>query len=459
MSVKVTNFEVSTGKIFEAVELEKVIVGACLIEPACCFDVLQLLKAKHFYDPKTKVVFQVIEKLVRTSVPVNIMTVTQELKKADLLDYVGGPHIVSKYTDRVASSNDVEIHCRYVIEQWIQRELIAISQRIIFQSKEPDPIGNLQVAFNEINQLFDPLNAKARKTIKQVATELIFSIQNKSLTKNLVTPFPSVNEKLIQLEPGNLYIIAARPGIGKTALLLQIMSNIALNYSAALFSLEMSADQLVGRLISAATEIDSSLIKKNKLTQMEKDLINEMIATMTDNLIIDDTPGLPMNKLRLKAITLKAKHDIEIIGVDYLQLMDPDDKSKYSNRETDISNISRGLKKLAKELEIPIIALSQLSRETEKRKTGRPQLSDLRESGAIEQDADSVIFLYQPTKYLSRNEVAEGTVENETEIIIAKNRGGKTGSAYLQFLPEYTKFREIPESSAGSTEENQDINF
>lgn len=443
---KTGHFEPAEPKIFEAVELEQAILGAMMIEKAGCYEALKLLKPEYFYDHKHVMIFKAIAHLARQKGAIDLITVTEQLKRSNNLDVVGGPFYVTQLTSRVASTVHVEYYCRIIIEQWIQRELLNVAERIKVQSQaNNDILSNFQIAMDDMGKIGLAMEGKSIQTTKSIAADIAFNLHNRKPTDpvpGLLTPFDNFNARLVALQPGSLYIIAARPSVGKTALALQIAYYVSKKVKVAVFSLEMSAAELVRRLISSESNINNTLIKKGTLNQYELDSIDQVVSEINDNLIIDDGAGLTAESLRVKAINLKVKYNIELIVLDYLQLMEAN--NKYSNnRENDISTISRALKRLAKELKIPVIALSQLSRETEKRKTGKPTLSDLRESGAIEQDADVVMFLYQPARYLSKDELDPKTLPNETEMIFAKNRDGDIGPEYLQFIPSLVKFKEI----------------
>lgn len=447
-------YEPLAPRSYSAVDIEKIIIGSCLLQASACFEVLQLLKPEYFANKNHQFIFTAITNLAKKRLPIDIITVTRELEKNNKLDLVGGPHIISQFTNRVASSANIEYHCRIIIEEYIRRELIAISYIIQNEAQDnPDVISNLFATIERLNHLTVAMGGKGLSSNTDVAAQIIKHAKEMLAGKpfeGIVSPWPSLNEIIVAFRPQKLYIIAARPSVGKTALVLQVLYHAArTGTKCLLFSLEMSKEELVNRILSGESGIDSMRIESGKLSQEELEKLEDIGTNISNHLIIDDTAGLNIEVMRVKATNYRVKYGIQMIAVDYLQLMESPIKKYGNNPETELSDISKGLKRLAKELKMPVIALAQLSREPEKRKGGKPILSDLRGSGSMEQDADVVIFIYVPSKYLAKEEM-ENPVDNETELIIAKNRGGKsnnlgkTTSVYLQFLPHLTIYREIP---------------
>lgn len=437
----------------QAVELEEAVLGAMLLEKEALSTVIDILSPESFYKEQNGKVFAAIVNLFNRSEPVDILTVTQELKRTGELEFVGGSYYVSSLTNRIASSANIEFHARIVAQKYLQRELIRIGTETIKTAYE-DSTDVFELLDNTTKNIFEILDSNVRKQHDKMSTLIAKAIDEIEAAANQTDGLlgvPSGFTALDRITGGwqrsDLLILAARPGMGKTAFVVTMAKNAAVEFNkpVAIFSLEMSSIQLVKRLISSETELAQDKILKGNLENHEFVQLNERIKKLaTAPLFIDDTPALSIFELRAKARRLKENQKIELIIIDYLQLMSggPDGKG---NREQEISTISRGLKSLAKELEIPIIALSQLSRQVENRPGGskRPQLSDLRESGAIEQDADMVMFIYRPEYYgLEVDENNEPT-RGRAEVIIAKNRHGALETVKLRFIGQYAKFADL----------------
>ncbi|MBS1638211.1 MAG: replicative DNA helicase [Bacteroidetes bacterium] len=437
----------------QAVELEEAVLGAMLLEKESLSLVIDTLSPESFYKEQNGRIFSAIRKLFNESEPVDILTVTQELKRTGELEMVGGSFYISSLTNRIASSANVEFHARIVAQKFLQRELIRISTDTIKAAFEEstDVFELLDQTTQNIFQVLDSNVRKQGDKMVNLITKAIEEIEAAAQQTDGLIGVPSGFTALDRITGGwqksDLLILAARPGMGKTAFVVSMAKNAAVefNKAVAIFSLEMSSIQLVKRLISSETEITQDKILKGNLDNHEFVQLNERIKKLSvAPLFIDDTPALSIFELRAKARRLKENENIELIIIDYLQLMSGGPDSK-GNREQEISNISRGLKSLAKELNIPIIALSQLSRQVENRPGGskRPQLSDLRESGAIEQDADMVMFIYRPEYYgLEVDENNEPT-KGRAEVIIAKNRHGSLETVKLRFVGQYAKFADL----------------
>jgi replicative DNA helicase len=435
----------------QAIELEEAVLGALMLEKEALNEVIDLLRPEVFYKEAHKSIYDAIRQLFEKSEPIDIRTVVHQLRKMGEIELAGGAAYVAGLTRNVASAANIIYHTRILIEQAIKRELISLSGEILRDAYEVSTD-----AFNLLDQmeqsLFKISESTTRKNYVDIRLAMqmaIKELENKKDHKDGLTGVPTGFSSLDRITSGwqrsDLVIVAARPAMGKTAFSLSLLRNAAVDFgrSVAIFSLEMSTLQLVDRLISAEAEIESSKLKTGRLQDWEMEQLNVKLTKIRDaKIFIDDTPALSILELRAKARRLKAQNKIELIVIDYLQLMSGDtSKNAGGNREQEIASISRSLKQLAKELDVPIIALSQLSRAVETRGGDKkPQLSDLRESGAIEQDADMVIFLYRP-EYYGITEDADGRpTQGMGEIIIAKHRNGSLGSVNLKFIGKYTKF-------------------
>ncbi|HEX8517090.1 MAG TPA: replicative DNA helicase [Bacteroidia bacterium] len=436
----------------QAVELEEAVLGALMLEKDALTNVIDILKPQSFYKEAHERIFSAIERLFTRSEPVDILTVTQELKKTGELDIVGGAYYITQLTNRVASAANAEFHARIISQKYIQRELIRTSSETIRDAYE-ESSDVFDLLDRAEKGLFSIVEGNIRKNYDKMHTLIKKAIEQIEVAKNRkdgLSGVPSGLTALDRLTSGwqnsDLVIIAARPAMGKTALVLTMARNAAVEFQkpVAIFSLEMSSLQLVTRLISNEAELPGEKLKKGTLEDHEFEQMNAKINKLAEApLFIDDTPGLSVFELRAKARRLKEQHGIQLIIVDYLQLMTAGGEGK-GNREQEISTISRSLKGLAKELNVPVIALSQLSRAVETRGGDKkPQLSDLRESGAIEQDADMVMFIHRPEYYgLTEDETGMPTA-GMAELIIAKHRNGPVDSVKTRFIGLYTKFADL----------------
>jgi replicative DNA helicase len=439
----------------QAKELEEAILGAIMLEKSAFDVVVEILKPECFYVEVHQRIYKAMQALAIKSLPIDLLTVVEELKFREDLDFVGGPYFVSKLTNSVVSSANIEAHARIVLQKFIQRELIRISGEIIGDAYE-DSTDVFDMLDDAESKLFEITNNHLRKNFDSIDSVLVKTIQRIEDMRNrqdditgVPTGFASLDRITYGWQPTDLIILAARPSVGKTAFALNLARSAALHptkpTAVGFFSLEMSSSQLVQRILSAESEIWLEKISRGKLEEHEmKQLYKRGIERLSKAPIyIDDSAALNIFELRAKCRRLKNKHNVGIIIIDYLQLMSGS-ADRNSNREQEISRISRDLKSLAKELQVPIIALSQLSREVEKRKEGNkmPQLSDLRESGAIEQDADMVMFLYRPEYYdITANEMGENN-KGETHVKIAKHRNGSLETVKLKALLHIQKFIE-----------------
>ncbi len=435
----------------QAIDMEEAVLGAIMLEKEAIITVLDILKPESFYKDVHQKIYQAILSLNNRELPVDLYTVTEELRATDELEDVGGPVYLTQLTSKVVSAAHVEFHAKIVAQKFIQRELIRVTSEIQGKAFDDSNDINELLDFSE-NELFQIAEGNIKKEVAPlnlVLKEAVHEIEEASKREDALVGVPSGFTKLDRLTSGwqksDLIIVAARPSMGKTAFALTMARNMAVDHkkSVAVFSLEMSAVQLVNRLIVAETELPSNRIKNGRLKEDEWRQLEAKIKTLEDaSIYIDDTPAISVFELRAKCRRLSAQHKLDIAIVDYLQLMSgPKDTG---SREQEVSNISRSLKSISKELNVPIIALSQLNRSVEVRGGNkRPQLSDLRESGAIEQDADMVLFIHRPEKY------GFTTLENDmpskgiAEIILAKNRNGPVDDVMLRFREERAQFVDI----------------
>jgi len=430
-----------------------------MLEKDAVISVLDILKPESFYKEAHQKIFNAIVDLTSKEKPIDILTVTEELRARKELEEVGGPFYITQLTSRVASAAHIEYHARIVTQKYIQRELIRISSEI--QNKAFDESVDVDdlLDFSE-TELFNIAEGNIKKETAKVnilIQKAIHQIEEASKRKDSLSGVPSGYTKLDRLTLGwqksDLIVIASRPSMGKTALALSMARNIAVEHNkpVAIFSLEMSSIQLVTRLIVSETELPSNRIRNGNLDENEWKQLDSKIKSLVEApLYIDDTPAISIYELRAKCRRLKLQHKVELIIVDYLQLMTGPSDVK-GNREQEVSNISRSLKAISKELDVPIIALSQLNRSVEMRSgSKRPQLSDLRESGAIEQDADMVIFIYRPERYGILEDENGNSLIGFAEIILAKHRNGPVGDVHLRFREEMAKFVELDDMEIGS---------
>ena len=442
----------------QAPEVEEAVLGALMLERDAFTGVASILKTESFYKEEHQKIYKVIQHLVANEKPVDLLMVTQELKNRQELDEVGGPIYITQLTSRVASAAHIEFHARIIAQKFIQRELIRISSEIQVKSfddsMELDDL--IDYAESSLFKVTEGNISKESQSIKPLLREAIERIEENAKKPDGLSGIASGFHKLDKITSGwqntDLMIVAARPAMGKTAFVLSMARNMAVlkQVPVAVFSLEMSSMQLVLRLISAETELGSEKIKSGKLEDWEWELFNRRIKNLENApLFIDDTPALSIFEFRAKCRRLKMQHDIGIVIVDYLQLMTAGTDVK-GNREQEVSTISRNLKAIAKEINVPIIALSQLNRSVESRDGKRPQLSDLRESGAIEQDADMVMFIHRPEYYGITQDSDGNSLLGVAEIIIAKHRNGSVGDVQLAFKASLAKFSNLEEISMGT---------
>ncbi len=450
----------------QALELEEAVLGALMLEKHAITAVAEILSPASFYKDNNNIIYQAIVDLFSRAEPIDILTVTAELRKKGQLELVGGAYYITMLTNRVASAANIEAHARIIAEKFLQRELIRIAGEIQNEAFEDssDAFKLLDSAEKKLFELSQGNIKRSYLNINAVVKQTLKDIEDLKQQSGKYTGIPSGFTKLDNLTGGfqrsDLIIVAARPGMGKTAFALSVARNASFEglgenqkpRAVAIFSLEMGNKQMVSRMISSEAEISGHKLRTGELRDYEWEQLNAKIASLSEApIFIDDTPALSVFELRAKCRRLKQQNDISMILIDYLQLMRGDDTgNKNGNREQEVSYISRSLKALAKELDVPVIALSQLSRQTERRtNSNRPMLSDLRESGSIEQDADMVMFIYRP-EYYNITEWEEGDpTTGQAEVMIAKNRHGAIENIRLRFLKDYTKFTDLNEDRYG----------
>ena len=435
----------------QALDLEEVVLGAMMIDKKGVDEVIDILQPEAFYKQAHQYIYEAIVKLFESSDPIDLLTVSARLKTDGRLESVGGEYYLVSLTQKVASSAHIEFHSRIILQKYIQRSLIKISNEII-ESAYEDATDVFDLLDEAESKLYDVTQGNIKKSAETAqnlviqAKKRIEEISNKDGLSGIATGFDKLDKLTSGWQPSDLIIVAARPGMGKTALTLSMARNIAVNSNigVAFFSLEMSSVQLITRLISCETGLSSEKLRTGKLEKHEWEQLNVKVKALESApLYIDDTPSLSIFDLRAKARRLASQKNIKLIIIDYLQLMTAAVNSKGGNREQEISTISRNLKALAKELNVPVIALSQLSRAVETRGgSKRPVLSDLRESGAIEQDADIVSFIYRPEYYKidEWDDDERSPTAGQAEFIVAKHRNGGLDEIRLKFIGNLGKF-------------------
>jgi len=445
----------SLGKLPpQALDLEEAVLGALMLERNALNAVVEFLKPEHFYVEAHREIYQSIIELFKSSEPVDMRTVVNQLRKEGKIDLIGGAYYIAELTAKVSSAANIEYHARVIIEMAIKRELIQIASQIHHNAYE-DTTDVFELLDKTEQSIFEISDSNLRKNYDNMRNLMARAIQELQVLKEHkdgLTGVPSGFTELDRMTSGwqksDLVIIAARPGMGKTAFVVSALRNAAVDFKipVAIFSLEMASVQLVNRMISAEAELEGEKIKKGNLADHEwKQLVHKTTKLTSAPIFIDDTPALSILELRAKCRRLKAEHGVQLIVIDYLQLMKGD---QGGNREQEIASISRALKGIAKELSVPVLALSQLSRGVETRGGDkRPQLSDLRESGSIEQDADIVMFLYRPEYYKITVDEDGMPTQGTGEVIIAKHRNGSTGNVKLKFIGKFTKFADLDSPS------------
>lgn len=446
----------------QALELEEAVLGALMIEQDAYIEVSDILKAESFYDHRHRVIYSAVTSLYISQRPIDILTVTEQLKSTGQLEEAGGAVYIAMLAGKVTSSAHIEYHAQIIAQKAIAREIISYSGEL--QAKAFDSTTDVSELLQEAEgQLFQITHRNVKKDFSS-----IYSVLADAMTRiktaasrakgmsGLASGFKALDDVTSGWQKSDLIILAARPAMGKTAFALSMAKNIAVNNNTpvAVFSLEMSNVQLVNRLISSVCEIPGHKLRDGRLAPYEWNILDQKVSALQNAPIyLDDTPSLSITEFRSKAFRLKSEHDIQLIIIDYLQLMNASG-IKFGNRQEEISTISRNLKAIAKELDIPIIALSQLNRSVDSREGGyegkRPQLNDLRESGAIEQDADIVCFIHRPEYYKIYEDPQHNDLHGVAEIIIAKHRNGGVGDVRLAFRSELALFDNLGAKSIQS---------
>ncbi len=449
------SFKNESGKLPpQALELEEAVLGALMIEKDALTAVVDILQPSSFYKEAHQRIYNAILQLFGKSEPIDMLTVTTQLRSNGELEFIGGASYLVKLTNKVNSAANIEYHARIITQSAIKRDMIKIAGEILKDAYEDTTdvfnlLDKIEQNFFEISERNIRKNyADASTIMRATIEELEKKKNNKDGLTGVASGFTALDRITSGWQNTELTIIAARPAMGKTAFVVSAMRNAAVEWGipVAMFSLEMSATQLMLRLISAEAEIDSNKLRKGKLENHEWVQLHQKIKNLSSAPIyIDDTPALSILEMRAKCRRLKAQFDIGLVIIDYLQLMTAESGGGgKGNREQEIAAISRAMKNLAKEINVPVIALSQLSRAVETRGGDkRPQLSDLRESGSIEQDADMVMFLYRPEYYKITQDEQGNSTEGVGEVIIAKNRSGDVDTVKLKFIGKYTKFTDL----------------
>ncbi|WP_170008560.1 replicative DNA helicase [Bacillus fonticola] len=428
----------------QSIEAEQAVLGAVFLEPSALIQASELLISDDFYKNSHKRLFDCMMRLNEQGEAIDLITVTEELRAREELDEVGGIAYLSELAGSVPTAANVVYYARIVEEKALLRRLIRTATTIAQDgySREDEVNELLSEAEKRIMEVAQRSNAGAFQDIQDVLVKTYDHIEMLHNRKGDITGIPTGFAELDRMTAGfqrnDLIIVAARPSVGKTAFALNIAQNVATRTeeSVAIFSLEMGAEQLVMRMLCAEGNIDAQHLRTGELTEDEWQKLTLAMGSLSNaGIYIDDTPGIRVNEIRAKCRRLKQEHGLGMILIDYLQLIQGSGGSSKENRQQEVSEISRTLKQLARELQVPVIALSQLSRGVESRQDKRPMMSDIRESGAIEQDADIVAFLYRDDYYDKESES-----KNIIEIIIAKQRNGPTGTVELAFVKEYNKF-------------------
>ncbi len=442
----------------QAVDLEEAVLGALMLEKDALTAIIDILQPDSFYKDAHNRIYAAIQRLFQRSEPIDLLTVKNELQKTSELEMVGGAYYLTQLTNRISSAANIEYHSRIISQKHIQRELIRISSETIrdaydettdvFTLLDTAEKNLFQVAEGNIRKNYDSMAT----LIKQAKEQIKKAGEKGEGVNGVPSGFTELDQLTSGWQPGDLLILAARPGMGKTAFVLSVARNtsVRFNIPTAIFSLEMTSLQMVTRLIVTETQLSADKLKKGQLQSHEWEQLNSKITKIAEApLFIDDTPALSIFELRAKARRLKQQHNIGIIIIDYLQLMTAGGEGG-GNREQEISFISRSLKSIAKELAVPVIALSQLSRAVETRGGDkRPMLSDLRESGAIEQDADMVMFLYRPEYYKINEDENGNSLLGIGEVIVAKHRNGALKNIPLRFIDTLAKFEDLDTNQFG----------
>lgn len=440
----------STGKLPPRdTDLEEVVLGALMLEKDAYMNVCDILTPESFYDPVNQKIYEAISTLGLNQRPIDMMTVTEQLRQNGTLKEVGGAVHITELTSRVYSAANIEFHAKIVAQKYLARRLITFASEVetaaFDESNDVEQIlqmaegGLFDISQKQLKRDVTPIDPVLNQTLEQIQS----AANTETGLSGLQTGYHDLDKMTAGWQNSDLIIIAARPAMGKTAFVLSMAKNMAVDYNIpiAIFTLEMANVQLAKRLISNIADLEGEKIKSGQLSPEEWDRLNKRLRHVYGApLYLDETPGLSITELRTKARRLVRERGVKMIMIDYLQLMNATGL-KPGSREQEVSMISRSLKGLAKELNIPIIALSQLNRSTETREDKRPVLSDLRESGAIEQDADIVCFIHRPAYYTKSNEDKDGNdIRDLAEFIVAKHRSGAVGDVKLRFVNRFARF-------------------
>lgn len=433
-----------------SIDSEIAVLGSMMLDRSAVSKVQEIITADSFYSEINKIIFETAVELNENGHTPDITTLSKELHKKDLLEFVGGTYYLTEINAKIPTAANAEYHAHIVQENYLKRELIKTAGTILMNAYDnsTDALEEIDKAESSIFAIAEKRVRKSYVDLNQLAHEALNKItEQKNRDMNTLTGVPSgytdLDSKTGGFQNSDLIIIAGRPSMGKTALALSLARNAASVYKKkiALFSIEMSALQLVIRLISAEAKIDQQKIRTGDLNHEDMQKIIRTLGRLAkSHIIIDDSPMISVMELRAKCRRLKAEYGIEMVIIDYLQLMHP---PKAESREREISIISRSLKQLAKELDIPVVALAQLNRSVESRSDKRPMLSDLRESGSIEQDADVVCFVNRPEQYGIMAYDDKSPTEGTAELIIGKQRNGPTGTARLAYIKDYARFENL----------------
>ncbi|MFS1510963.1 replicative DNA helicase [Chengkuizengella sp. SCS-71B] len=451
-----------TGETFfdrippQNIEAEQAVLGAILLDSEALITALEIIKEEDFYKTSHQRIFQIITSLGEDQEPIDLVTVTARLQDQQWLEDVGGVSYLSELANAVPTSANIDYYAKIIEEKSILRKLIRTATQIVSNGyTSSEDISNLLgEAEQKILEISNRRQNNGFVAIKDVLMDVFeqveFLYQHKGGISGVPSGFTDLDKMTTGFKPNDLIIVAARPSVGKTAFALNIAQNVGVRAkeTVAIFSLEMSASQLVQRIICAESNVDAGRLRTGALEEDDWEKMTMAIGALSEaKIFIDDSPGLTVSEIRSKCRKLKQEHGLGIILIDYLQLIHG--RGNGDNRQQEVSEISRNLKALARELEVPVIALSQLSRGVEQRQDKRPMMSDLRESGSIEQDADIVAFLYRDDYYDKESEK-----KNIIEIIIAKQRNGPVGTVELVFMKNYNKFvnldrsHEVPDAMA-----------
>lgn len=430
-----------------SIEAEQAVVGAMLMDKDAIVTASEMISREDFYQVSYGIIFESMTELFNEGKPVDPVTLQERLKEKDVPEEISSPKFMGELAVSVPTSANVRHYAQIVYEKAMMRRLIRLNEEIAntcYVGTEPMDVI-LETTEKKIFELLQNRSTEEYTPIKDIVLKALDKIEMASKSKGTVTGIPTgfldLDYKLSGLQPSDLILVAARPSMGKTAFVLNIAQHVAFkqDQSVAIFSLEMSKEQLVNRLFSLESHVDSQSLRTGNLKDADWEKLIESAGIIgKSHLIIDDTPGISVTELRSKCRKYKLEQDLKLVIIDYLQLMSGSIGKRSDSRQQEISEISRSLKAIARELNVPVIALSQLSRAVEQRPEHRPMLSDLRESGAIEQDADVVMFIYRDDYYNKDTDTP-----NQAEINIAKQRNGPIGTVNLAWIPDYTKFANL----------------